>query len=63
MQEAHIYEKRTQRNYSMSLKLQIVQEIERGELSTKSAQLKYGIQGNATVTTWLRKYGNFDGAA
>lgn len=62
MKEGYIYEKRTQRNYSMSLKLQIVQEIERGELSTKSAQRKYGIQGNATVITWLRKFGTFDWA-
>ena len=54
------YVKRSQRDYSMSLKLQIVQEIERRELSTQSAQRKYGIQGNATIVTWLRKYGTFD---
>jgi transposase len=44
----------------MSLKLQIVGEIERGELSATSAQQKYGIQGRSTVINWLRKYGNFD---
>ena len=54
------YVKRTQKDYSLSFKLQVVKEVESGELSTKSAQRKYGIQGNATVTTWLRKYGNFD---
>lgn len=54
------YVKRSQKDYSMSLKLQIVQEIERGELSISAAQRKYGIQGRATVTVWLRKYGNFD---
>ena len=60
MEENMNYVKRSQRDYSMSLKLQIVQEIERRELSTQSAQRKYGIQGNATIVTWLRKYGTFD---
>ena len=54
------YVKRSQRDYSMSLKLQIVQEIERGELSTTSAQRKYGIQARSTLVSWLRKYGTFD---
>ncbi len=54
------YVKRTQKDYSYSFKLQVVSEIERGELSKKEARLKYGIQGNATVTIWLEKYGNLD---
>jgi transposase len=54
------YVKRTQRDYSMSLKLQIVRQIEQGELSTLSAQRKYGIQSRSTLMTWLRKFGNFD---
>lgn len=44
----------------MSFKLNVVQEIERDELSVKGATRKYGIQGNATVVNWLRKYGSFD---
>ena len=60
MEEHFSYVKRSQRDYSMSLKLQIVGEIERGELSATSAQQKYGIQGRSTVINWLRKYGNFD---
>lgn len=60
MEEQTDYVRRTQGSYSLSLKLQIVGAIERGELSTKSAQRQYGIQGNATVINWLRKYGNFD---
>lgn len=60
MSEESSYVKRSQRDYSMSLKLQIVQQIERGELSTKSAQRGYGIQSRSTVVNWLRKYGNFD---
>ena len=54
------YVKRTQKDYSLSLKLQIVKSIERGELSTTQATLKYGIQCRKTVVNWLRKYGNFD---
>ena len=54
------YVKRTQKDYSMSFKLQVVQEVENGGLGIKAATRKYGIQGNRTVTTWLRKYGTFD---
>ena len=54
------YIKRTQKDYTMSFKLQIVQEIERGKLSTTEATKKYGIQCRKTVVQWLRKYGNFD---
>jgi len=55
-----VYEKRTQKDYSLNFKLQLVQEIERGELSQHAAVLKYGIQSRSTVLSWLRKYGNFD---
>jgi transposase-like protein len=44
----------------MSFKLQVVQEIEQGELSTTGARQKYGIQSRSTVVNWLRKYGIFD---
>ena len=54
------YVKRTQKDYTMSFKLQIVQEIERGELSTHAACHKYGIQSRSTIVLWLRKFGNFD---
>lgn len=54
------YVKRTQKDYNMSFKLQVVSEVERGEISVTGAQRKYGIQGNATVINWLRKYGTFD---
>lgn len=57
---AREYVKRTQKDYSMSFKLGVVQEVERGFISMKGAQRKYGIQGNATVVQWLRKYGTFD---
>lgn len=54
------YAKRSQRDYSLSFKLQIVQEIEQGRLSVTGAQRMYGIQGSVTVITWLRKHGYFD---
>ena len=54
------YVKRTQKDYSMSFKLQVVQEIERGDLSLSTASLKYGIQGSHTVGRWVQKYGIFD---
>lgn len=49
------YVKRSQRDYSMSLKLQIVSEIERGRLSITQARKQYGIQARSTVVQWLRK--------
>jgi transposase len=60
MEGQNNYVKRSQKDYTLSLKIQIVKEIESGELSTKSAQRKYGIQARSTVVNWLRKYGNFD---
>lgn len=54
------YEKRTQKDYNLRLKLQVVGQVERGELSTTQAQRMYGIQARSTVVNWLRKYGSFD---
>lgn len=54
------YVKRTQKDYSMSFKLQVVSEVERGETSLRDARLKYGIQGDNTIRVWLRKFGTLD---
>lgn len=54
------YVKRTQKDYSLSFKLQVVEEIESGRLERLEASHKYGIQARSTITQWLRKYGNFD---
>ena len=54
------YVKRTQKDYSLSFKLQVVEEIESGQLDRLNAHLKYGIQARSTITSWLRKYGTFD---
>ncbi|MBH9343988.1 IS3 family transposase, partial [Pseudomonas paraeruginosa] len=40
--------KRTQRDYSLSFKLAVVDQIEKGELTYKQAQVRYGIQGRST---------------
>ncbi len=50
--------KRTQKDYSLSFKLQVVNEVEKGYITYPQAQRKYGIQGKTTVLTWLRKHGN-----
>jgi transposase-like protein len=49
--------KRTQRDYTVSFKQSVVDQVERGEMSYKAAQHRYGIQGNTTVLRWLRRYG------
>ena len=54
------YVRRSTRDYSVSFKLQVVDEIERGYLSITEALRKYGIQSYATPLRWLRKYGTFD---
>lgn len=54
------YVKRTQKDYTHSFKLQVVQEIERGESSIRVSLNKYGIQSYSTILGWLRKYGNFN---
>lgn len=56
----HKYVKRTQRDYSMPFKLAVVQEVERTGIGVCAVARKYGIQSETTVTTWIRKYGNFD---
>jgi transposase-like protein len=52
--------KRTQRDYTMSFKLAVVEQIERGEMTCKEALERYGIQSRSTVLVWLRKHGQLD---
>ena len=52
--------KRTQRDYTLAFKLAVVDEVERGEVTYKQAQRRYGIQGRSTVLAWLRKHGRQD---
>lgn len=59
-QEVKGYQRKTQKDYSLAFKLEIVDAVEKGELSYKQAQLCYGIQGRSTVLVWLRKHGRLD---
>jgi len=52
--------KRTQKDYTLALKLQVVEEVESGELSQHAACRKYGIQARSTILTWLRKHGRLN---
>lgn len=52
--------KRTQRDYSLGFKLSVVSQVEKGDMTYKQAQKRYGIQGRSTVLVWLRKHGNLD---
>jgi transposase-like protein len=38
-----------------TLKLSVLQEVERGELGITSAARKYGIQNSSTVSNWFKK--------
>ncbi|QJD95058.1 transposase [Mucilaginibacter robiniae] len=59
-QEVKSYQRKTQKDYSLAFKLEIVDAVEKGELTYKQAQLRYGIQGRSTVLVWLRKHGRLD---
>lgn len=59
-QEVKSYQKRTQKDYSLAFKLEIVDAVEKGELTYKQAQVRHGIQGRSTVLIWLRKHGRLD---
>jgi transposase-like protein len=52
--------KRTQRDYSLAFKLSVVEQVEKGEMSYREAQRRFGIQGASTVLTWLRRHGHQD---
>lgn len=52
--------KRTQRDYSITFKLEVVGQVEKGELTYKQAQYQYAIQGRSTVLVWLCKHGRLN---
>lgn len=47
--------KRTQIDCSLTFKLQLVEEVEKGEETYKQTQRKYGIQGSSTVLNWKKR--------
>jgi transposase len=52
--------RKSQKDYSLAFKLAVVDQVEKGQLTYKQAQKKYGIQGRSTVLVWLRKHGQLD---
>ena len=52
--------RRSQRDYTLAFKLEIIAKVERGDFTYIEAQRRFGIQGKSTVLVWLRKYGNLD---
>ena len=52
--------KRTQKDYNLGFKLSVVEMVEKGEMTYKQAQRRYGIQGRSTVLVWLRKHGKLN---
>ena len=53
-------ERRSQRDYTLAFKLSVVSQVEKGDMTYKQAQTRYGIQGRSTVLVWLRKHGTQD---
>lgn len=53
-------ERRSQRDYTLAFKLSVVDQVEKGEMTYKEAQDRYGIQGRSTVLVWLRKHGRMN---
>jgi transposase len=60
MAEETNYVRRKQGDYSHTFKMQLVRQIEQGQLSITAARKQHGIQSHGTVLNWLRKYGSFD---
>lgn len=44
--------------YSEAFKMEVVRELESGDLPYIHLERKYGIRGPGTVQEWARKYGN-----
>jgi transposase-like protein len=49
---------RAEIRYSEAFKMEVVRELEAGGLAFEDVALKYGIKGKATVSRWVRQYGN-----
>lgn len=44
--------------YSEAFKLEIVRELEQGQINFAGARRKYGIKGANTIQRWVGQYGN-----
>lgn len=54
------YVRRTQKDYNLAFKMQVVSEVEEGKIGLTAARRKYGIQGHGTIGVWIEKYGQYD---
>jgi len=52
--------RRSQRDYTLAFKLEVISLVESGQCTYKEAQNRFGIQGRSTVLVWLRKHGTLD---
>jgi len=50
--------RRVEIRYSEAFKMEVVRELEMGELAFDAISMKYGIKGRGTVSRWVREYGN-----
>lgn len=48
-------ERKSQRDYTLAIKLSVVDQVEKGETTYNQAQARYGIPSRSTVLVWLRK--------
>lgn len=49
--------RKTMTRYSQAFKLQVVEEVLRGELTKEQARRKYGMRSKSGVLNWMRKFG------
>jgi transposase len=52
--------RRSQRDYTLAFKLEVISLVESGQCTYIEAQRRFGIQGKSTVLVWLRKHGTLD---
>jgi transposase-like protein len=55
-----VYKKRTQRDYSHSFKLSVIEEFLKGTSNITDVCSRYGIQSTGTLRNWIKKFGNLD---
>ena len=48
------------KNYSESLKREVVFQVQSGQLTQSEANRKYGISGHSSILNWIRKFEESD---
>lgn len=52
-------ERRSQRDYTLAFKLSVINQVEKGDMTYKQVQTRYGIQGRSTVLVCLQAVQNY----